>query len=253
MAESIEQRCVKAFKQCDHDEAVSLLPHDQVKVYAAAITTEFMLDDETEEISAGVTLQHLAAYHGWLDILKTMKGTPKYTFTCIDSDGRTPLHYASARNNLEVVKYLVTELGSNPLVVTTRKSLPLHVACFFGHIKVAKYFIAEQKCDPAKSQGYCGFGPLHYASYSQFGNKKIIEYLVTEASCGLATPDDDGNLPLHIASLNGRLNLVKCYIKRYKCDVASLHTFTLRFSRRSLRHHSNRLITEGCDPKAVDN
>ena len=257
MAESIEQRCVKAFKQCDHDEAVSLLPHDQVKVYAAAITTEFMLDDETEEISAGVTLQHLAAYHGWLDILKTMKGTPKYTFTCIDSDGRTPLHYASARNNLEVVKYLVTELGSNPLVVTTRKSLPLHVACFFGHIKVAKYFIAEQKCDPAKSQGYCGFGPLHYASYSQFGNKKIIEYLVTEASCGLATPDDDGNLPLHIASLNGRLNLVKCYIKRYKCDVASQgkNGYTLLHCASQGGHLDiiQYLITEGCDPKAVDN
>ena len=68
---------MKDIKQCDHDEAVSLLPHDQVKVYAAAITTDFMLDDETIEISAGVTPQHLAAYHGFGYTQLTMKGTPK--------------------------------------------------------------------------------------------------------------------------------------------------------------------------------
>ena len=70
MAESqldLEQQCVTAFKQGNHDQAVQLLPQLQQPGH---VTTEFEFNIPPNK---GVTLLHLAAYHGWLDIIKTIQ------------------------------------------------------------------------------------------------------------------------------------------------------------------------------------
>ena len=68
MAESqeLEQQCVAAFKQGNHDQAVQLLPQLQ---QPGDVTTEFNIYIK-RGINRDVTLLHLAAYHGWLDVIK---------------------------------------------------------------------------------------------------------------------------------------------------------------------------------------
>ena len=62
----VQQRCVAAFKQGDHDEAERLIPEIQ---QPQNVVTEFIITGDLRE-TVTVVLLHLAAYHGWLDIIK---------------------------------------------------------------------------------------------------------------------------------------------------------------------------------------
>ena len=218
MAESqeLEQQCVAAFKQGNHDQAVQLLPQLQ---QPGDVTTEFNIYIK-RGINRDVTLLHLAAYHGWLDVIKIVQKTT-LEYDCRDSAGFTLLHYAaSSKNGLAVLDYLIKALGCDPNAKTTRKNLPLHIACLDGHLNVVKYFITklEQNCDP-NIQGNNGYTPLHYASSG--GHMDIVRYLITELGCGPTTPNSHGSLPLHIACLKGHLNITKYLITEQKCDPTS--------------------------------
>ena len=51
-----------------------------------------------------------------------------------------------------------------------------------------------------------GSTPLHYAS--QNGHMDIIQYLITELGCDTTMSNNNGLLPLHIASLKWSLELL---------------------------------------------
>ena len=207
----LQQRCVAAFKQGDHDEAERLLhwlqrPED--------ITTEFEIPPSQ---LTKVTLLHIAVYHGWLDIIKTMKDS--FNCNCTDSAGSTPLHYAAAGSgSLAVIAYLITELDYDPAISNNDGNLPLHIACRNGHLNAIKYFITEQNCDPNSRDQY-GRTPLHQASKGGYMN--IVKYLITELDCDTRISDNYGNLPLHIACRNGHLNATKYFITEQNCDSNS--------------------------------
>ena len=252
MAESqdLEQQCVTAFKQGNHDQAVQLLP--QLK-RPGDVTTEFNLNTDQEEPSTDVTLLHIAAYYGWLDIIETMEG--HFSYNCKDSNGCVPLYYATAGNNLSVVHYLITEQGCDPITPNSNGNLPLHIACLRGYFNATKYFISKQHCDPT-SPGQDGYTPLHYAS--EGGRMNIIQYLITELGCDPTTPNSDSNQPLHIACLNNHLKVVKYFITRHNCDpnikgnsgFSPLHFASSNGHMNIIQH----LVTKlGCDPTTPDN
>ena len=138
MAESqdLEQQCVTAFKQGNHDQAVQLLPQLQ---QPGDVTTEFNLNNIPP--NRDVTLLHLAAYHGWLDIIKTVQ-QHILVYDCRDSEGLTLLHYAaSSRNSIAVIDYLIKTLGCDPNAKTTQQNFPLHIACLNGHLNAAIIFL----------------------------------------------------------------------------------------------------------------
>ena len=56
-----------------------------------------------------VSLLHLAAAHGWVDIVIDLITKYKCNAHCKDSRGCTPLHYAAHNNHMEVVRYFITE------------------------------------------------------------------------------------------------------------------------------------------------
>ena len=248
-----QQRCVAAFKDGDHDEAERLLPEIQQQ-QLQNIATEFLLIGKGGETSTNVTLLHLAAYHGWLDIMKTIK--EYYRCNCTDSNGCTPLHYAAAgQGSLAVIAYLITELDNDPTTPNNIGTLPLHIVCRNDHLNATKYFVTEQNCDPnVKNQD--GSTPLHYASAG--GHMNIIQYLITELGCDPTTPNINGALPLHLACLNGHLNATKYFITEQNCDPNSQGQYRstpLQFA--SQGGHMNiiqYLITElGCDPSTPNN
>ena len=49
----------------------------------------------------------------------------------------------------------------------------------------------------------------------------IIQYLITELDCDPTTPNNFGNLPLHIACAIGHLNATKHFIGEHNCDPNS--------------------------------
>ena len=71
---------------------------------------------------------------------------------------------------MNIIQYLITELGCDPTTPYNNESLPLHLAC---HLNATKYIITEQKCDP-NSRDQHGFAPLHFAS--QDGHMNINDH-----------------------------------------------------------------------------
>ena len=61
----------------------------------------------------------------------------------------------------------------------------------------------------------------HFIMLVISGHMDIIKYLITEHGCDPALPDNDGNMPIHIACLGGQLNVVKYLVTEMKCNPKS--------------------------------
>ena len=118
MAVTVACRCALAFKQGKHNEAVKLMYElDHPEDVATVLKDELLC-------TATVSLVHLAAYHGWLDVVKYRRLT--LLFDGKDSLDRTPIHYAAVGGSLPVVKYLITEQHCDPATPGLNNSTPLH-------------------------------------------------------------------------------------------------------------------------------
>ena len=82
-----------------------------------------------------VSLLHLAAAHGWVDIVIDLITKYKCNAHCKDSCGCTP---AAHNNHLEVVRYFITEHHCDPMTRDSNSDTPLHIACHYGYLNIAQ-------------------------------------------------------------------------------------------------------------------
>ena len=231
-------RCVLAFKRGDHNLAVQIVAEVQ---HLETITTDFQ---EKRDVS----LLHLAAYHGWLDIVMRLHIKTDTT----DSLGQTPLHYAAQGGHLKMITYLyIKQQETTPGQhnwVDYNGSLPLHLACSCGHLSVAEYLITKRKCDPS-SRDKKGRTPLHYASEN--GHVNIVQYL-TKLGCYPMVCDIERTLPLHLTCKCGHIDVAKLLIEQ-NCDPTFQNNQGYTPLHYASQHgHMNivRYLTKelGCDP-----
>ena len=183
---------MKAFKQ--------LLP--QIGQHAADIRITYNYVD-----ARLVSLLHLAAHHGWMDIIIDLIIKYKCDTNCKDSHGCTPLHYAASNNHLEVVRYFINEQHCDPMTRDNNHDTPLHYACRYGHLNIAQYLISEAHCNPS-CENNDGKTPLHLAYHN--GHFNIIEYLIFEAHCNIG---NEGLKLLYSACRIGNINIAKYLIR----------------------------------------
>ena len=110
-------------------------------------------------------LLHLAARHGWMDIIIKLILITKYKCdnNCKDSNGCTPLHYAAINNHLEVVRYFINEQHCDPMTRDNDGDTPLHNACIYDNPQIAQFLLTTGKVDPL-AKNNVGKSPLDYAS-----------------------------------------------------------------------------------------
>ena len=162
-----------------------------------------------------VTLLHLAAHRGWMDIVFDLITKYKCDTNCKDSCGRTPLHYAARNNHLEVVRYFINEQHCDPMTRDNDGCTPLHYAASNNHLEVVRYFINEQHCDPM-TRDNDGCTPLHYAVVNN--HLEVVRYFINEQHCDPMTRDNDGNTPLHFACRYGNAQIVQYLLSTGKVD-----------------------------------
>ena len=251
--EEPELTCVEAFKQGDHDKALQLLPSLQ---QPAAVRTSYNIVPHIPDcLSTDVSLLHLAAFNGWMDIVAILVDKYGCSSQCCDSQGQTPLHYAAYGGSLLVVKYLITEQHCDKNSRGRCGRTPLHKACFKGHIDLIQYFITEQGCDPTLPDNNSSF-PIHLACLG--GQLSTVKYLITKQQCDSNSKGQNGLTPLHVACQQGHMDIVKYLITKQQCDPNSkgqngltpLHV-ACQQGRMDIIHC---LITEfGCDPALPNN
>ena len=222
---------MKAFKTRNKQDAERLLPLIE---QPAELTTDFQPDIKYTYMYAKlVTLLHLAAYHGWMDIIIDLITKYKCDTNCKDGYGRTPLHYAVINNHLEVVKILNRYKQHDSINTQNNNGdTPLHYACHIGQLAIAQYLISEAHCDPSCEDKYCDT-PLHLACRN--GRLHIVQYLLSTGKADPLIKNNKGRIPLyavklnqtsylqlpmlHLAAHHGWMDIIIDLITKYKCDT----------------------------------
>ena len=136
---TLESECAWAFKQGNKQDAEQLLP--QIEQPADIRTTTYYVP-AMWWFDRLVSLLHLAAAHGWMDIIIDLITKYKCDTNCKDSHEHTPLHYAASNNHLEVVRYFINEHHCDPMTRDNDDNTPLHYACRYGHLgNIAQYSV----------------------------------------------------------------------------------------------------------------
>ena len=93
----------------------------------------------------------------------------------LDGFGSSLLHYASEFGHLEIVKYLVEEVGMNSETQNEDRDTPLQYASWFGYLEIVKYLVEEMNVNP-ETQDDFGYTPLHDASHQS--HLEIVKYFI---------------------------------------------------------------------------
>ena len=149
----------------------------------------------------GNTLLHIACSHGSLPIAQHLVTQCKANPDCQNNRGETPLHNASKDGHLDIIEWLILEKCQ--VLADNHGDNALHLASKYGHLAVVRFLInisISCKCDT-----YCS---------NREGNKN----LVAECKCDATATNKDGTTPLHLACLNGHLEVAKYLVDVVKCS-----------------------------------
>ena len=218
---SQESECLEVFKRGDKQNAERLLP--LIRQPAEARTRDLytvMVNGIKLTIASESSLLHLAAAHGWMDVILDLiitkhKCNPKYK----NSQGCTSLHYASAAGQLELVRYFINEQHCDPMTTDDKGQTPLHYSCHYGNLNIAQYLINEQHCDQM-TKDKLGQTPLHYACH--YGNLNIAQYLINEQHCDPMTKDKLDQTPLHYACKHDHSHIAQYLLSTGKVDPLAM-------------------------------
>lgn len=168
---------------------------------------------------------HFAALHGHLLLLKYLINECNCDPNAEDNSGKTPALLAGECGKVEVMGFLVEEVGCNPghtaraTGKVAAKRQAIHGACFSGSLPMVKYLIATGKVDPYAADE-AKVTPI--ACAAQEGKLEIVQYLVqagNDLNGGPNVQDSTGRTPLHYACLKGRDQIVRYLCTEGKADV----------------------------------
>lgn len=112
-----------------------------------------------------------------------------------DDEQQTPLFYAVKRFDLEIVQFLVEEIGVVVNKAEYQLRTPIYLAAFEGNLPIVKYLYSKG-ADP-QLESKLSRTPLSKACY--LGNLPVAEYLVS-IGVNLCSKDSKGRTALHNAA-----------------------------------------------------
>ncbi|XP_071108967.1 serine/threonine-protein phosphatase 6 regulatory ankyrin repeat subunit B-like [Haliotis cracherodii] len=159
--------------------------------------------------------------------------------------GSTPLMKAASVGHWEMFWFLES-LGANVSQVDDDGDNILHYASSGGHPEIVKYILSQDFVD-INHRGNYGGTPLMRAAYN--GNIQVFDLLVSK---GGQTPltDDNGDNILHLATLRGRVEMVKYILSQNMTDINARDkdgdTAAMIAKRKGQHGVYNFLVSRGC-------
>jgi len=142
-----------------------------------------------------------------------------------DEDEGTPLHYAAYIGYAEGFRILLEnsfQKSDQTFLEGNKKGhLPIHLACKRGHLKVVKKFL-QHKCvtNLHVLLNQKGQNILHVAAKN--GKSKVVQYLLGNSKIDqsiINQKDNNGNTPLHLASINLFPKVLYLFTQDKRTDV----------------------------------
>ena len=194
--------------------------------------------DPSSTFILNTTPLQLACTFGHLEIAKYLITEHNCSPEQGDVFGSTPLHCAAFGGHLTIVNNLITHCNCNPQCCDINGNTPLHAACSGGHLHVVKYLICEQKC-PCEPEArisnkikyflpqifeqvetelrvFNGITPLHVAS--EEGHLDIVKYLIDVCNCNPNYCTSNGLTAIDFVMKGGHQEVVTYFRNEYKCS-----------------------------------
>ncbi|XP_071111901.1 serine/threonine-protein phosphatase 6 regulatory ankyrin repeat subunit B-like [Haliotis cracherodii] len=199
----------------------------------------------------GNNVLHVACLEGHVDIVKYVLSQKVADINSRGRYGSTPLMVAAQKGHRQVFDLLVGEEADVSLVNDNRNDI-LHVACLGGHVDIVKNVLSQKVAD-INIRGRYGKTPLMVAA--QKGHRQVFDLLVTQGA-DVSLVDDDGNNVLHVACLEGHVDIVKYVLSQKVADINSRGQYgstpLMMAAEKGLRQVFDLLVTQGADVSLVD-
>ncbi len=155
---------------------------------------------------------HEAVKNGDVAKVRTILDNDPSMLTAKDDIGKTPLHWAAGKNQLEVMKVLLDEYNINVNIRNANNGTPLHVAASQANPEAALILI-EHGAD-VNARTLNNSVPLHFAvikSGRKPGHTQAVKILIENgADVNVAT--EDGATPLNMAMFRRNQEMIN-YLK----------------------------------------
>ncbi|XVF03995.1 hypothetical protein REPUB_Repub05bG0042200 [Reevesia pubescens] len=139
-----------------------------------------------------------------------------------DEKKRTPLHYAAALGNNNMVKTLLVCSTSTAYIADDDQKIPLHLAAEKGQVNILKALI-EPCADTIEILDKKQQNILHLAAKN--GNLDAVFYILQlpEMEDLVNSRNVDGNTPLHLAANNYHSDVVRALSKNSKVEIRMIN------------------------------
>lgn len=152
-----------------------------------------------------------ASTYGDMDVIRGIHSEGRCDVSVRDYRKNTPLHLASQRGQLAVIKFLIETdgvRGCDIEALNNQNNTPLHLAAWNGHIEVVRFLI--EKCAKLDPESYNGSAPLHMASVTGFAE---VVSLLCESGANVNAVADNDRLPIHSAARKGESDIVRLLVE----------------------------------------
>ncbi len=164
-------------------------------------------------------LHYAVANNCSLEMILQLIDRKTVNISAMDIYGKTPLDYALIAGREDIAIMFLNEVGVlENIDFSKNKTNPLHLAAAKGLINVVKVIDPNNKSRATilNTQDKSGKTPLHLASIN--GHIEIVDYLISTHSLKDATQeiknakDKDGRTALHFAIINERIDVIESLI-----------------------------------------
>ncbi|XP_067650360.1 ankyrin repeat domain-containing protein 50-like [Haliotis asinina] len=193
----------------------------------------------------GDNILHHASYGGHTEMVQYILSQDLVNINIRGKYGATPLMKAVLRGHINVFKYLMRMKANVSLVDSDGDSI-LHYASIGEHTKMVQHVLSLEQVD-INSRGKHGRTALMRAAF--YGHRKVVDLLVSKG--GLTNlVDAEGHSMLHLASLGGRLEMVKYILSQNMADINARDeegdTAAMVAKRKGKLDVYNFLVSKGC-------
>ena len=173
--------------------------NSEVVAYFAEMGTDICL-----KTNDGTNCLQIAALQGHFNLCKMLIDKHLVDLHMTDNYGWTELHCSAQSGNCELVAYFA-EMGTDIHLKTADGRNCLHIAALKGHLNLCKMLIDKHNVDVNVADKR-GWTAVHFSAQS--GNCELVAYFA-EIGTDINMKTNDGRNCLHIAGLEGHLNLCK--------------------------------------------
>ena len=170
--------------------------------------------------NAGMNCLHIAALNGNLNLCKILIDKHNFDFDMVDYNGFSTLHYSARYGSYKLIRYFA-DMGADINLKNHNGCNCLHIAALYGHLNLCKMLINKHNFDAGMADND-GISALHYSA--RYGSYELFRYFA-DMQVDIYFKSRDGMNCLHIAALNGHLNLCKLLIDKHNFDIDIVGNF----------------------------